>query len=131
MQGTDNGQGHGEPKRGNKNDADGMLDNRLRDLQGRLGKAELARKKGNVPEKRRAASIGLAFRLATELVAGLVVGGAIGWFLDNWLGTLPLMLLVFFALGAAAGIFNVIRTAREMQVDITANKPDDEPGNGS
>ena len=54
---------------------------------------------------------GMAARVGVELAAGLVVGGGIGWLLDTWLGTLPLMLIVFFILGAAAGMLNVYRTA--------------------
>jgi ATP synthase protein I len=54
---------------------------------------------------------GMAARVGIELVAGLVVGGGIGWLLDTWLGTLPLMLIVFFIVGAAAGMLNVYRTA--------------------
>lgn len=57
---------------------------------------------------------GWVFRLSVELAAGLVVGGVIGWGLDRWLGTNPLMLILFFLLGAAAGIYNVIRTAMQM-----------------
>lgn len=54
---------------------------------------------------------GLAFalRIAVELVATLAVGLAIGWALDRWLGTRPWGLVVFFLLGAAAGILNVYR----------------------
>jgi len=44
----------------------------------------------------------------------LVVGGGIGWLLDHWLGTLPLFLLIFFFLGAGAGLLNVFRAAKEM-----------------
>jgi ATP synthase protein I len=57
---------------------------------------------------------GWAFRLSVELVAGLIVGGIIGWALDRWLGTNPLMLIIFFLLGAVAGIYNVIRSAMQM-----------------
>ena len=64
---------------------------------------------------RRGTALGIAFRLATELVAGLVVGGGIGWFLDKLLGTSPLMLLLFFFLGAAAGVWTVYKTAGELQ----------------
>ena len=67
--------------------------------------------------------LGLAFRLATELVAGVVVGVFIGWFLDRWLGTAPLLLIVFFALGTAAGFINVFRTARQMNVQSGAGTP--------
>lgn len=56
----------------------------------------------------------MAFRIATELLAGLILGGVIGWFLDDWLGTKPFLFLVFFALGAAAGMLNVFRYAYRM-----------------
>lgn len=74
---------------------------------------------GNV----RGRNMGMAFRISTELVAGLLVGGLIGWQLDWWFGTSPVFLLVFFLLGAAAGIMNVIRTAWKMQSGET--KPGD------
>ena len=70
----------------------------LEDLEQRLRRA-----RGDESEPEgdggRGTSIGLAFRLTTELVAGLVVGGAIGWYLDSWLGTSPWFLLMFFFLG--------------------------------
>jgi ATP synthase protein I len=88
---------------------------RLQDLDRRLSQA--SRKHVPPPgHDGRGSALGLAFRLAVELVAGLVVGGGIGWLLDTWLGTMPVFLLIFFALGAAAGILNVIRTAKQMQV---------------
>jgi ATP synthase protein I len=34
---------------------------------------------------------------------------AIGWALDRWLGTRPILLAVFVLLGGAAGILNVWR----------------------
>jgi ATP synthase protein I len=59
--------------------------------------------------------MGSAFKLGTELVAAVVVGTIIGFILDNWFGTKPWLLIIFFFLGAAAGILNVIRTANRMQ----------------
>jgi ATP synthase protein I len=70
----------------------------------------------------RGRAMGQALRLATEFVAGIVVGGFIGWALDRWLGTTPLLMVVFFLLGAAAGIMNVIRTAKAMQQDVPPGK---------
>jgi ATP synthase protein I len=50
-------------------------------------------------------AVGIAFVLA------VVFGFLIGYFLDRWLGTSPLFLILFFFIGVAAGIVNVVRTA--------------------
>ena len=55
------------------------------------------------------ASWGVGFRAGVEIVAALVVGVALGWSLDRWLGTFPWLFLVFFVLGSVAGIMNVYR----------------------
>jgi ATP synthase protein I len=57
---------------------------------------------------------GLAMQVGAELLAAMVVGAGMGWLLDWWLATLPLFFLVFFFLGAGAGMFNVFRRARDM-----------------
>jgi len=57
---------------------------------------------------------GMAFRIGVELVAALIVGVGIGLLLDRWLGSTPWFLIVFFFLGAAAGVLNVYRAASGM-----------------
>ncbi len=57
---------------------------------------------------------GAAWRLSMEMVAGLVGGGGFGWLLDYWLGTKPWFMIVFFVLGAVAGMNSAIRAARQM-----------------
>ena len=59
--------------------------------------------------------LGNAFRLGTELVSAVVVGTIIGFILDSWFDTKPWLIIVFFFLGAAAGMLNVIKTAKQMQ----------------
>ena len=59
--------------------------------------------------------MGNAFKLGTELVAAVAVGTIIGFILDNWFDTKPWLIIIFFFLGAAAGMLNVIRTANQMQ----------------
>ena len=65
--------------------------------------------------EKRGSFMGSAFKLGTELVAAVGVGTIIGFILDNWFGTKPWLIIVFFFLGAAAGMLNVIKTANRMQ----------------
>ena len=48
-------------------------------------------------------------RVATELLAGLIIGASIGLMMDKWFNTKPLFLIVFFILGGIAGIYNLWR----------------------
>jgi len=50
-------------------------------------------------------------RLSSELVAGVLVGGVIGFMLDRWLGFSPWGFIVFLLLGFAAGMLNLMRAA--------------------
>ena len=60
-------------------------------------------------------SMGTAFKMSTELVAAVAVGTIIGFILDNWFGTKPWLILIFFFVGVAAGIMNVVKSAKRMQ----------------
>jgi ATP synthase protein I len=66
---------------------------------------------------------GYALRLATELVAGVLVGAFIGWWIDKRFGTSPFGLLVCFILGAAAGGWNIVRAVKRMNALNAANAP--------
>ena len=65
--------------------------------------------------EKRGSFMGNAFKLGTELVAAVGVGTIIGFILDTWFGTKPWLIIIFFFLGAAAGMLNVIRAANRMQ----------------
>ena len=86
---------------------------RLKELERELQKARGKREPKPEPESRES-QLGIAFRLVTELLAAVIVGGAIGWALDRVLGTSPILLIVMFFAGVAAGFRNVLRAAREM-----------------
>ncbi|GAB6052923.1 hypothetical protein JCM17960_17430 [Magnetospira thiophila] len=58
--------------------------------------------------------LGLAFRVATELVAAFAVGVGFGYLLDVWLDIAPFGLILGFFLGAAAGALNVFRVANNL-----------------
>ena len=59
--------------------------------------------------------MGTAFKLGTELVSAVLVGTIIGFILDTWFDTKPWLIILFFFLGSAAGILNVIKVAKKMQ----------------
>jgi ATP synthase protein I len=56
-------------------------------------------------------AMSLGFRVLTELVSAVVVAALVGWQLDKWLGTSPLLLIVLLLLGTAAGFWGVYRIA--------------------
>ena len=88
----------------------------LKEISTRL---EIAKKKiksiqkGN--ERSNASSLGKALKISTELVAAVFVGSTIGFLLDSWFDTKPLLTICFFIMGVAAGILNVFRSAKKLQ----------------
>ncbi len=90
------------------------LGGKLDHVQGR----DSAQKRVEQDHEARGKAIGMAFRIATDLVAGVAVGGFMGYFLDQWLGTAPFLLIVFLLLGIAAGLLNSVRAALRMQRDL-------------
>ena len=73
------------------------------------------KKNSSHDEEKTGTFMGNAFKLSTELVAAVAVGTIIGFILDSWFGTKPWLIIVFFFLGCAAGMLNVIKTAKKMQ----------------
>ena len=73
------------------------------------------KKQFNDDNEKRGSYMGSAFKLGTELVASVAVGTIIGFILDSWFDTKPWLIIIFFFLGAAAGMLNVIRAANKMQ----------------
>jgi ATP synthase protein I len=86
------------------------------DLKTRLkiAKSKLKKQLQSDSEKR-GSFMGSAFKLGTELVSAVAVGTIIGFILDSWFDTKPWLIIIFFFLGAIAGMLNVIRTANRMQ----------------
>jgi len=80
---------------------------------------KIAKKKANknlfTNDNKNTSSLGAALKLSTEMVAAVLVGSIIGFILDNWFDSKPWLTIIFFFVGAAAGILNVIRSAKLMQ----------------
>ena len=73
-----------------------------------------ANKNSFTNDKKHTSSLGTALKLSTEMVAAVLVGSIIGFILDNWFDSKPWLTVIFFIAGAAAGILNVIRSAKLM-----------------
>ena len=87
----------------------------LKKISVRLEIAKKKIKKNQIKNKgTNAASLGKALKISTELVAAVVVGSTLGFILDNWFDTKPWLTICFFFIGVAAGILNVIKSAKEM-----------------
>lgn len=107
------------------------LDRRVTEAQARQRRAE-GREPGAGPRNE---AIGVGLRIAIELAAAVVVGAFLGIVLDNWLGTRPWMLILFFILGTAAGFLNVYRTAKDIDRKVkerrAAGAKREPPGGGN
>ncbi|KJC57985.1 ATP synthase F0 subunit A' [Bradyrhizobium sp. LTSPM299] len=89
----------------------GSLDHRLSEIRdSRRSKTDQPGTEGG-DSAARASAMALGFRLSSELVAGVVVGAAIGWGFDRLLSTSPFGFIVFTLLGFVAGVVNVVRSA--------------------
>ena len=80
----------------------------------KIAKSKIKKQVINDNEKK-GSFMGTAFKLGTELVSAVAVGTIIGFILDSWFDTKPWLIIIFFFLGAIAGMLNVIRTANRMQ----------------
>jgi ATP synthase protein I len=109
---SDDTSGKSDPERRPTDEAD--LSARLRRLGDRLDQVRASQPSEPTPDARRAtdgSALARGLRLSSELVAGVLVGGAIGYALDYWLGIRPWGFIVFVLLGFVAGIVNLMRAA--------------------
>ena len=81
-------------------------------------------KKDNKQTFKSTDSLNIYYRVGTELLAGLIIGAGVGWSLDQWVNTTPLLLIIFFILGGLAGIYNLWRvvTGRGLKVGFFNEK---------
>jgi len=89
----------------------------LKDISTRLksAKKKFSKVYNNKPEPSGSSLLGVAFKMSTELVAAVLIGTFIGFILDSWFDTKPILIIIFFLMGVVAGITNVFRSAKNMQ----------------
>jgi ATP synthase protein I len=99
------------------------FEHRVSELGQRLDKVKVQRQadaNANLDAEMRGRGMAYGMRMAAELVGAVIVGGLIGIGLDWLLGTKPWLFLLFFVLGFAAGVLNVLRAYEAMQKEIAA-----------
>lgn len=94
----------------------------LDDLQARLQAAK-ARRDGPL-EKSKLTDTTRGYKMASDFLAGSLVGGVIGWGLDWLFGTLPLFLILFGFVGFGAGISNILHSQKRAQDKGTSQRQD-------
>jgi ATP synthase protein I len=60
--------------------------------------------------------------LGLEMAISVVIGMAIGYYLDKWLGTSPWLTIVWIGLGFAAGVRSLYRSAVQSEKDLDKNE---------
>jgi ATP synthase protein I len=113
-----------DPTRGQISPADRDAIKRRADALG--DKLEAAKQRHN-PKSRgdQGRAMGQGMKAAAELIGGVVVGGVLGWYLDQWLGTKPWLFILFFLLGTAAGMLNIVRAAQRQKTPPLPSVKDD------
>jgi len=72
---------------------------------------------------------GVAYRILVDMIAGLLVGGFLGYWLDRWLGWTPYSLVVGLVVGFAAGVNNAWRAIRAYSKDAAVTGDGGDDGN--
>lgn len=72
-----------------------------------------ALKEAEISESSRDKGAVTGFQLSIELVAGVLVGAAMGYFLDSVFNTRPVLLAFLTVLGGAAGVLNIYKSSKE------------------
>lgn len=65
-------------------------------------------------EERSVSSPG-AMHVSIDLLAGVIGGSFVGYYLDKWLGTLPLFFITCFFLGIAGAVRNIMKSIRNAE----------------
>jgi len=99
------------------------LDRLSSELKGRAAPPPAPGPKREAKPDGTGSAMSLGLRAGSEFVSAVIVGLGIGWALDRALGTNPAFLIVFFMLGVAAAVWNVIRLTSPKTASSNRNSP--------
>ena len=96
-------------------DEKSVQEEKLKEIGGKIEKYKLNHTTNDVKQKnKRGKQISIAMRLSTELVVASIVGAILGWYIDKWLNTKPIFLIIFLLLGVVSGVKTAISTSKQL-----------------
>ncbi len=114
------------PDPGDRDDEEALrtrLDRLAGELKGRASPTPAPLPKPEAKPSDAGSAMSLGLRAGSEFVSAVIVGSGIGWVLDRALGVKPVFLIVFFLLGVAAAVWNVIRLTSPKAGSLSRNSP--------
>ena len=90
------------------------LEKKIQSMRAKDAKKAVSHGKAKIDGK----ATGMAMRASIELVSALVVGGFLGYLIDQWLGITPFGMIIFMLLGFVAGFMNIYRAATGQDLKI-------------
>jgi len=90
---------------------------RIDELDARLKAARGAAPKPSQGSGMSQRQTNVAYRVLVDMIAGLLVGGVLGYWLDRWWGSKPYMLVAMTILGFAGGMTNAWRAIKSYAKD--------------
>jgi ATP synthase protein I len=96
------------------------------DLEARIAQARRhgqAEARPAQPSQGNLSGMSRGYRLASEFVAAIIVGGGLGYIIDMFLPTRPWGMVGLLLLGFAAGVLNVVRASAQMNAPVPPDTP--------
>ena len=87
-----------------------ILKNKLKNLENKLTILKTHKSKEMPSKSPTSSGIRYAVTICSELIAGILVGCFIGYYIDNFFLTKPLFFIVFMILGIIGGFWNIIKS---------------------
>ncbi len=70
------------------------------------------------------ADMSQAVRLVIDLMAGVIMGVGVGYFIDKWVDTTPLFMILGLFFGMVAGVKNMLRSAELIDKKLSKQQED-------
>ena len=93
------------------NDQLDQVSEKIKEIKSRKLKYDSAQK------QKRGRQISIAMRISIELIVSSIIGAVLGWYIDKWLDTKPIFLLILLILGIVSGVKTAIRSSRQLYED--------------